>query len=400
MSWLDNLRPASFRGVPFYIETAKKTLGRRAVVHEFPNRDTPYTQDMGRISNAFTIEGHVLGNDYDVEKKKLEDVFNKAGPGELVHPYDGLKKVQVGPVEFSESTKEGAILFFSATFYEAGSNDFPKSINDKGAILLSASQRALASAKAVFDKAFTIAQMPGFAVESARSKIASAQKAFNSTTKGLNQIRGAASQLAFSTRNLVAETNDLLKSPSSLSSRLLDSFDLVKSSVENARLQTGALTSLFGFGSDDPGDSSASTPVRVQEAKNKDAFNNLMRTAAVINASVTAQQADYESFQDAEAVRDQITAVIEEQIRLTDDTELYQALVDVHAALVSALPDEDADLPNLKEVTTDGATSSLHLAYELFQDPRTEADIIARNKIKNPGFIPKGQILEVLDGNI
>lgn len=399
MSWLDNLRPASFRGVPFYVETTKKTLGRRVVVHEFPNRETPFTQDMGRVAYAWSLEGHVLGTDYDVAKAKLAEAFNKYGPGELVHPYDGLQMVQVGAVEFSESTREGAILYFSATIYEAGSLEFPKSINDKASILGEAADNALANAKAEFDSKFSIAGLPGFAVDSARAKIAAAQKAYDSATKGISDISNAAAQLAFSTRSLVAETNDLLKSPSKLSQRLLDSFTLLKDTISNARIQTDALMSFFDFGSDDVG-GSQSTPVRTQEAVNKDTFNNLMRTAAAVNAAVTAQQSQFETFQDADEVRDQITEVIEEQIRTSGDSDLYQSLIDVQAALISAVPDEDADLPNLKQVTTEDVTTSLHLAYELFEDKRKEDDIIKRNEIKHPGFIPQGQVLEVLDGNV
>ena len=61
MSWKDELRPASFRGVEFFIDVSQKSLGRRAVLHEFPNRETPYTEDMGRVAEGFEIEGHVLG---------------------------------------------------------------------------------------------------------------------------------------------------------------------------------------------------------------------------------------------------------------------------------------------------------------------------------------------------
>lgn len=398
MSWLDNLRPASFRGVKFYVESTKKTLGRRAVVHEFPNRETPFTQDMGRIATAWSLDGHVLGTDYDEAKAKLEEAFNKFGPGELIHPYDGLQMVQVGAVEFTESTKEGAILYFTATIYEAGSLEFPKTINDKASILGEAADKAIADAKADFDNTFSVVGLPGFAVESARGKIAAAQKAYDNASKGLRDISDAAAELAYSTRNLVAETNDLLKSPSQLSERLLNSFTLLKNTFSNVKIQTGALTSFFAFGSDDAGGTGA-TPVRSQEAANKDAFNNFMRRVAAASAAVTAQEAEYETFEEAEETRDTITEVIEEQIRTSGDTEIYQSLIDVKTALVSALPDADADLPYLKEYTTEAVTSSLHLAYDLYQDPRAEADLIARNKIKNPGFIPQGKTLEVLSGN-
>lgn len=400
MSWLDNLRPASFRGVPFFVESSKKALGRRAVVHEFPNRETPYTQDMGRVATAWTLDGHVLGTDYDVEKRKLEEAFNKYGPGELIHPYDGLQNVQIGNVEFTESTKEGAILYFSATIYEAGSLDFPKSVDDKAAILAEASDQAIADAKADFDDNFSITGLPGFAVDSARAKIAAAQKMYDESNKGLRDIADAGAELAYSTRNLVAETNDLLKSPSQLSQKLLDSFNLLKSTFSNVNFQTDALTAFFTFGASDVGgDTTGMTPVRAKEAANKDIFNNFMRRVAAASASVTAQQGEYDSFQEAEEIRDQITEVIEEQIRTGEDTEVYQSLIDVKAALVSALPDEDADMPLLKQYTTEAVVSSLELAYDLYQDPRAEADIIARNKIQNPGFISSGKTLEVLSGD-
>lgn len=399
MSWLDNLRPASFRGVPFFVETTKKSLGRRAVVHEFPNRETPFTQDMGRIAYAWTLEGHVLGNDYDEAKKKLEEAFNKYGPGELIHPYDGMQQVQVGPVEFSESTKEGAILFFTATIYEAGSLEFPKSTNDKEAILAEASQKALDDAKAEFDNSFSIAGLPGFAVDSARAKIAAAQQAYDDAGKGLRDISDAAAELAYDTRNLVAETNDLLQSPSKLSQRLLNSFNLLKATFSSAKIQTDALESFFKFGGADAV-IATTTPIRAKEASNAVAFNNLMRRAAAISAAVTAQQAEYDTIEEAEETRDMINEVIEEQIRTTDDTEIYQSLIDVKAALTEAVPDVDSDLPFLKVFKTEGVTNSLQVSYELYEDPRAEADIIARNKIKNPAFISNGVELEVLSGII
>ncbi|WP_374707575.1 DNA circularization N-terminal domain-containing protein, partial [uncultured Deefgea sp.] len=40
MAWREQLQPASFRGVPFYVYTSSGEVGRRNVVHEYPLRDT------------------------------------------------------------------------------------------------------------------------------------------------------------------------------------------------------------------------------------------------------------------------------------------------------------------------------------------------------------------------
>ncbi len=49
MNWADKYQQAFFRGVPFYVERAELEAGRRLQVHTFPNRETPYTEDLGRL---------------------------------------------------------------------------------------------------------------------------------------------------------------------------------------------------------------------------------------------------------------------------------------------------------------------------------------------------------------
>nr|MDM8590005.1 DNA circularization N-terminal domain-containing protein [Escherichia coli] len=49
MTWKDRLQDASFRGVPFKVEEESTGTGRRVETHEYPNRDKPYTEDLGKI---------------------------------------------------------------------------------------------------------------------------------------------------------------------------------------------------------------------------------------------------------------------------------------------------------------------------------------------------------------
>lgn len=50
MTWKDRLQDASFRGVPFKVEEESAGTGRRVETHEYPNRDKPYTEDLGKIT--------------------------------------------------------------------------------------------------------------------------------------------------------------------------------------------------------------------------------------------------------------------------------------------------------------------------------------------------------------
>ena len=397
MSWKDYLRPASFRGVEFYIDTSKKSLGRRAVQHEYPNRDEASSEDMGRIAEGFEIEGHVLGDDYFQAKALLEEAFNKRGPGELIHPYYGSKFVQCSVVDFQESTREGAILVFSVKFLESAETVFPKGINDKSAILSSSIDTALVKSKEDFDNNFSIDDLPGFAVDTAREAISTAQKTFDEVTKKYSDQADKIAKLAFSTRNLAAEANDLLQAPSELSSRLLDSFSLMEDAISNFKLKTLAHEDFFFFtGSTSTID--AVTPVREKEKKNADAFNNFMRRAASVKSAQTAVFSEYVTFEEAAEKRDSIIAVLEEQLKIDEGTEVFQAIMDVKSQLTEALPDTDSDLPSAKEVTLSDTTPSLNLVYDLFEEPDNEQDIIDRNNVRHPGFIEPNKALEVVDG--
>ena len=72
MSYKDDIRQGEFRGVKFFTTTSTHTTGRRTNQHEFPNRDKPFTEDLGRIADNFELEGHVLGDDYFKTKNELK----------------------------------------------------------------------------------------------------------------------------------------------------------------------------------------------------------------------------------------------------------------------------------------------------------------------------------------
>ena len=46
----EDLRPASFRGVSFQVDVASLSAGRRVQVHEYPQRDQPWVEDLGRAT--------------------------------------------------------------------------------------------------------------------------------------------------------------------------------------------------------------------------------------------------------------------------------------------------------------------------------------------------------------
>ena len=397
MSWKDRLRPASFRGVPFFVDTSQFTTGRRVQLHEFPDRDNPFPEDLGKVSGTFKVDGHILGDDYFEIKEALVEACEKEGPGELIHPYFGTLQVQVGPVSIDEDTKEGRIASVTFLFYQAGDDRFPKNIDDKQALLETGADNALAAAKGDFDENFSILGRAGFVVDTARTAVENAADAFGEATAGIEQTIEEIADLAFSIRNLKAEVNDLLQSPAKLSARLLDSLSLMEDALGVPEGKLRAHSTLFGFVGNADVNFSTITPSRQKQSENEDSINNFIRRAAIIRGTVQASEVEFESVEAATAQREELVDLIEDQSQTATNDDVFQTLGDLNAQLVDVVPSVDSELPNVQTVSLDSTTHSLFLAYDLFENPDAEQDIIDRNGVRHPGFILGETELEVVN---
>jgi prophage DNA circulation protein len=149
--WRQNLMPASFRGVPFKVATDSKNGGRRIVPHEFPKRDTPYAEDMGRRIRHYRVEGYVIYNavnnpDYQAARDALIAALESdAGPGQLVHPTLGVDTVMVDTFNVIEHKEQGGMASFEIEFYEAGQATYSNPTVNTQAQSNSAAQSAIQS---------------------------------------------------------------------------------------------------------------------------------------------------------------------------------------------------------------------------------------------------------------
>lgn len=136
------LIPASFRGMPFHIDVGAKVSGRRNVVHEYPKRDDPYTEDMGRRARKFQISAYVIGSFYVLEAEALTTALEIEGPGTLIHPTMGPMQVVCDGYSRTESREEGGMARFDIQFVEAGTTPFSPATSNTQAATSSAADTA------------------------------------------------------------------------------------------------------------------------------------------------------------------------------------------------------------------------------------------------------------------
>ena len=141
-AWRQALRPASFRGVQFKVDVNSRGGGRRTSLHQFPKRDDPEAEDMGRQAKRFTISGYVIGGDFVAQRDALIAALETEGAGLLVHPTMGEFQVNPGEFTTSERRERGRMAEFEMTFFEAGNEIGTSSVDDTSAAASSAGSNA------------------------------------------------------------------------------------------------------------------------------------------------------------------------------------------------------------------------------------------------------------------
>ncbi len=155
MAWVDRLLAGSFRAAPFRVEGHETGGdGRRVALHQYPGRDVPYAEDMGKNAWDGKVNAYVIGDTYQAEMAFLVAACNAAGPGILVHPWLGVRRVMCTGVKTSEHTREGRMGRVEMRFVEAGANGFPLALLSPVALVAEAVVAAQGAVGAAFSESF------------------------------------------------------------------------------------------------------------------------------------------------------------------------------------------------------------------------------------------------------
>ncbi|WP_424682912.1 DNA circularization protein [Frateuria sp. YIM B11624] len=417
MAWRDELQPGSFRGVPFLIDASSADFGRRVSLHEYPLRDTPYGEDLGRRARQFSIECLVLGPDYMAARDRLIAALEAPGAGTLVHPYLGTRRVVVAqPASVNESTREGGVARFRIPFAEAGEKLEPEATADTATQVQGQADATGAVLANSFASQWSVEGTPQWVSDAGSSDLVGLTDQLQALRDSIPGLPDSVTVFNAQLQAFSNELSSLIRTPFNLGASVVD---LVLGLGTIARQPIDALglyRNLLDFGADQA-PVTGSTPARQQQATNRAALQALVRGSAVAQAAAAASRvpaqtvpptavqlandpttpatAGYGTADQAVAVRDALTDALDDQ-SLTADDDLYPQLVDLRAAVVRDIGARVAGLPNLITFTPGTTLPALVVAYRLYGDAGRAEEIVARNDLRYPGFATGGQALEVL----
>lgn len=414
MTWKDELRPASFRGVSFKVDSTDSTHGRRQAVHEHAQRDVPQTEDLGRKAREFTVDGLIVDKNYFSTRDALIKACETPGPGILVHPYRGEITVVCRGLSVREGASEGGMCRLSMTFLEAGEASFPTSNIDSVNAISASANIVTTEVQTGFVEKFVTTGFPAFVRDAAAAQLKSIADFMASPGISLAGEIEAASDFYYSVRELANDATDLVLSPVKLAQRLIGTVTSIRSGFGSYASFSSILSSLSGPSSGGSGANSyrvlskladqtkapytglTNTPSRQQQATNYEAMNELVRQVVIGEMSKEAVVTDFPSLQDAVAARVEITDLIDEEVETTQNDVSYLALGALQTEVVRGIPQPGQTLPELISITPRVTVPALLVAYQVYGDASRADEIVQRNKPRHPGFLMGGVPLEVL----
>ncbi len=419
----ENLRPASFRGVAFEVESHSESGGRRVELHEYPLRDTPYAEDLGKKAGKWQIEAFLVNgkSGYAERRDKLREALNASGPGTLIHPYLGELSVSVDGYSLKETTREGGYCTFSISFVEAGQPVEPDVEKDTAANVLDKAEAAKEAATAGFLDEYMplLEDLEGLAGK-VPALLSEATAFLGTPLSILSRAQSAASSV--------------LALPDRLASRILGYLGTIRQlgGIATSGLKMNALTALLGKksagtasswlvtsngviagivgetswpqaggGSIGGGTPSPETPGVVASTvatRAETPLIDLIAAGAVIEAAIESADADYGTADDALASRDAVLEAIDEVQRANCSDAVFTALSELAVAVNEDLTTRGAELPKIGSATLFMSMPALAASYRLYGDVGQADAIVARNRIRHPGRVPGGVPLEVIRG--
>jgi len=416
-TWRDKLLPASFRGISFLIPQTSVPVGMKGQLHEFPQRDTPFFEQLGKQSQVHKMTGWVIGDDCFERRDKLIEALSTPEAGELVHPWLGRMQVKAGECEMSHDLMGGGMISFDLTFYPdvplktpaAKVNTQAQVVNSSESLLTSSLNRYESSMATVNQARLGLLQM-----RNSMSNVFSViQQQFTPFTSVFTDLTGFAQSMINSPGSLSSLFSSYFSSFSGFnffssssggrSSSGSGSDAGYRGAVAQATQQTEAASSIntvSSIGGTDAVTASQATANLVQDS-------TLVQIGLIVSEMPVASQP--ESIQSPPAVDQQaLQPIVRPDVPVADDViELRDNLNEViHEASLKADPEHYLVLNHFRQtvvkhltavaqsgvrlvdITPPETLSALVLAYRRFGDASRAPELVQRNRIHHPGFVP------------
>lgn len=392
MTWRDRYRQASWRGIQFFVEAAETEFGRRTQLNQYPNRDLPYSEDLGRKARIFAIDGYIIGDDFYDQKESLIRAVETHGLGLLVHPYYGEVFVSCRSLRVRDSKNELRMARVSFEFEESGEPNEQRILINTKVVTDTAKKTALAELTPAFIDVYSTVRQPISEINKQLSVLDTGIALIGSARRAVAGIDDFQRKVLNASNNISAIVDDATE----LVTEIVDimtfgTFPFDNSnplSEDDARQMFDEFNLFFDFSPETPENNVS--PVQYT--------NDLFKVSSVISAIGLIPEIPFSSLESAQAVSNIAFSVLDDLIEsdiFDSNKDFISALQDLRKAVIDDLNSRQDTLSRLSTITLPEFLPAIVLSNKLYGNRDEEQDIIDRNNIEHPGFIPAIEEVEV-----
>jgi DNA circularisation protein N-terminus len=406
--WPRTLRRASYKGVAFFVEADHVETGRRLVVHQFPLKDAPYIEDLGRDANKISVSAYVVSDNADGEEKALRSVCESGGAGRLVLPMEvfaahcekcsrDFAKDKLGFVAFKlEFVREGVgSIALPAGFLGALVGQSVDSLNAALSMRFLAGFSTGGAAGFVRDAAVTEVQMLAATLDVVARGLPLEASRAPAIYAAVTALYDDATTLA--TTGLVAEklsrTSFVAALPSTASAALVERLaamlEDMRLAVEPATFMA-SLSPLTDYAPAGP-IPTPTTPSRRRIAENAVRLAEIVRMAGLVAFAKAAAARIYSDRREAIQARADAAEMFGAELESAGESGRHHAwteLAELNGRLAEYLTRRIADLAPVIGLEAASSMPSLWWANRLYGGADRAGELIARNRVVHASFMP------------
>jgi prophage DNA circulation protein len=424
--WLSTLWPASYKGIGFYFASDDESGGRGLVIHEFPNRDDPYIEDLGEDPRYFEGDAYVHGESADRAAVVFSEMLATRGAGSLVVPIRGPVMVHCQSFRRRHERDKLGYVAFQVKFVRDGASFALISVPHLASLAFGAAGALVSEIAGVFAEAVSVIDEADYVIsavtDTARDALLAIDGARLSNLVDLDisaRLRDAIDEIFDLIPALIPRSGKVASADLDAAYAAVARFEDRPTGVPAAVAPATAGPYAAGFAiavltrglADAMPAETAERSMRdlalahvsaravaypTAAAKraddNKDAVARVARLAALTGFAEALTRRTYAARPDGVSARAEAAARFEEELESAGgaaNANLFVAIQDLRARVVEYLTRTITDLAPVITVEARLSMPSLWWAHRLYADPGRAGELVSRNRVQHPSYMPK-----------
>lgn len=385
------LLQATWRGIPFFVKSEGMTeAGRRIILHDYPNSDKRYVEDLGEIPPKFKVDAFVSGPDFADRASQLERALKESGKGTLTMPTFGSVSLFAMPYRKDASQQSVGEIHFELEFVRGETVSGPVQADSTTETVYTNGDAArVAIGNALEDKwiipwNYATSLVAQFDLQQVLNSVVPLDTIINNVTK-FTQVVG------YIQLNIAAA----IQSGNGLKVTLVDNLFQTLSEGLDTGFGLTAILDLANFGSydncpvygadSDDGLWPQTTKSRVDSNTNRLNITNTTRLCALVNVYEIAASKTYGTVEEIEQTRTTIEQRYTQLMRneVQSSPTVRQAMKQLRIAALDVMQQKEQTAYRTTTITQNTPTSMFLLGYQLYANTDNTVTLRALNPGKS-----------------